>query len=294
MHAPQEVPSQYSDLYGADKFSNDYAIMNGMASAADEVLGNVSSAMQARGMWANTLIVYTSDNGGPAGQLSSGHSGNNWPLRGGKTNLFEGGVRVTAFVGGGLLPKGMRGTTAQGYINACDWYHTLIKLAGGDPTDSHEGLPPTDSLDMWPYLIGNVSSSPRTEMLLSSEPGFGKAQLPVDNDWNGALIVGEFKLILGRQTYGFWQAPRYPNATTNHSAEMPFDCGATGCLFNIIQDPSEYVNLAPSMPAKLGELVAAFRQKNRTRFEAPRAETDAGRCEAYVTANGGFLGPYLV
>ena len=127
MHAPQEVPARFSDQYsGTGKYSDDYAIMNGMATAADESLGNVSAALKGRGMWRDTLLVYTADNGGPAGQLSSGHSGNNWPLRGGKNNVFEGGVRVAAFVAGGFVPSAARGRSAEGYIHACDWYHTLI------------------------------------------------------------------------------------------------------------------------------------------------------------------------
>ena len=72
------------------------------------------------------------------------------------------------------MPAAVRGTTLEGYVHACDWYHTFINLAGGDTTDNHaaEGLPPTDSYDMWPYLSGRNESSPRTQMMLSSEPGF--------------------------------------------------------------------------------------------------------------------------
>ena len=229
MHAPQEVPAQYSSLYPAPTYSTDYAVMNGMAAAADEILANVTTVLRGKGMWSNTLLIYTSDNGGPAGQLASGHSGNNFPLRGGKTNLFEGGVRVAAFISGGILPAAVRGTTATGYIHACDWYRTLIGLAGGDASDAPppaasgreasereaSGLPPPDSLDMWPYLTGAESVSPRVEILLSSEPGYTKPPLPVDHDWNGALILGEYKLILGRQTYGFWQV-RPIIASCNH------------------------------------------------------------------------------
>ena len=91
------------------------------ATIADEVLENVTDALKAAGMWNNTLLVYTSDNGGPAGRLASGHSANNWPLRGGKTNFFEGGIRVTAFVGGGFVPKQARGTQLDGYIHIADW-----------------------------------------------------------------------------------------------------------------------------------------------------------------------------
>tara|TARA_B110001452_G_scaffold15914_1_gene13034 strand:- start:336 stop:662 length:327 start_codon:yes stop_codon:yes gene_type:complete len=79
---------------------------------------------------------------------------------------------------------------------------------------------------------------------------FERRAAPKDPNWNGALIVGEYKLILGRQTYGFWQAPIYPNATTNHSAEEPFDCGVVGCLFDIVADPSEYTDVASTQPAK--------------------------------------------
>eukprot|EP00041_Stephanoeca_diplocostata_P024110 m.603517 g.603517 ORF g.603517 m.603517 type:complete len:517 (-) comp22455_c2_seq2:2446-3996(-) len=116
MHAPQEVPESFSKMYPSPKYDNDYAIMNGMATAADQVLGNTTSALEMKGLWANTLFIYTSDNGGPAGQLSSGHSGNNWPLRGGKTNNFEGGIRVNAFVAGGFVPKSVGGQTRDGCV----------------------------------------------------------------------------------------------------------------------------------------------------------------------------------
>lgn len=208
--------------------------------------------------------------------------------------MFEGGVRVVAFVGGGFVPPSVRGSTASGYVHACDWYHTLIKLAGGVPADDQEGMPPIDSLDMWPYLSGTAARSPRTQMMLSSEPtGSSSGKLPPDNDWNGALIDQQYKLVLGRQTYGFWMSPNYPNTTTNHSAETPFDCGVGGCLFDILNDPSEYVDLAKSMPEKLAQMHSLFATLNSTSFEAPRIGTVAADCEAYVNSHGGFLGPYM-
>ena len=286
MHAPQEVPAVFSDLYPQPKYDTDYAIMNGMASAADQVLGNTTRALKDRGMWENTLLIYTSDNGGPAGQASSGHSGNNFPLRGGKTNFFEGGIRVASFVSGGIIPQRMRGQTLSGYIHVCDWYPTMLGLAGGDPADDHPGLPAVDGMDMWPYLSGNATASPRTQMMIGTE-AFGDTKAT----WNGALISGDFKLILGTQTYGFWTGPVYPNATTNHSAELPFECNG-GCLFNIQDDPSEYTDLATSNPAKLKEMHDLFVQLNATTFEAAKSLVDPAKCEAYVNTHGGFLGPW--
>ena len=50
----------------------------------------MTSALKAKGMYKNTLIVLLSDNGGPASTMVSGHAGNNWPHRGGKQTNFEG------------------------------------------------------------------------------------------------------------------------------------------------------------------------------------------------------------
>ena len=90
-----------------------------------------------------------------------------------------------------------------------------------------------------------------------------------------------------------WQAPVYPNKTTDHSVEQPYDCGTKGCLFDIIADPSEYYDLARTQAGKLDELMTLFIQLNQTRFEAPRIPTDAQACEQFVAEHGGFLGPYM-
>ena len=52
----------------------------------------MTSALKAKGMYKNTLIVLLSDNGGPASTMVSGHAGNNWPHRGGKQTNFEGAL----------------------------------------------------------------------------------------------------------------------------------------------------------------------------------------------------------
>lgn len=290
MHAPNAVPVQYSDIYPSPQYSSDYAVYNGMGYAADHVLRNTTLALKNKGLWDNTLLLYSSDNGGPSGNTVSGKAANNWPLRGGKQTAWEGGVRVAAFVSGGFLPAAVRGSFRDGYIHACDWYPTFIALAGGDPTDENaRGVPAVDGVDMWPYLSGNVSASPREEILGASEPNPGR-KFGASPWWHGWMIAGDYKLILGLQSYAMWMAPVYPNSTTNHALEVPFECGS-GCLFNIQTDPSERVNLAASMPSKLEELQEMFRARNATRFEAPTIPVDPTVCNSYVSAHHGFLGP---
>lgn len=74
-----------------------------------------------------------------------------------------GGIRVNAFVSGGAVPASERGTTKFGLITAWDWYATMAYLAGVDPTDHRAaaaGLPPIDSINVWPYLAGQVTIRP--------------------------------------------------------------------------------------------------------------------------------------
>ena len=89
----------------------------------------------------------------------------------GKTSNFQGGIRVNAFVSGGLIPAPMRGKRLNGLGAVWDWYATFAELAGVDPTDhmaAAAGLPGVDSVSLWPYLSGANQTSPRKALPIGS------------------------------------------------------------------------------------------------------------------------------
>ena len=92
-------------------------VFAGMVSAVDEGVGNVSRALKAKGMFEDTLFIVTTDNGGPTTECSTtGQS--NWPYRGSKCSIWEGGTRGTGFVSWSGLSASIKGSTWDGLAHA--------------------------------------------------------------------------------------------------------------------------------------------------------------------------------
>merc|ERR1712166_507132 len=268
----------------------------------DLALHNITSALQAKGMWEHTLMVVTSDNGGPvypSTEEDFQHCGgaNNWPLFGGKVNGFEGGVRTAAFATGGFLPDSARGTKVTGNIHVADWYATFCSLAGVDHADNAAGVPDTDSVDIWHLLTGSNTTSPRYELPLVVE---FHTEGPARHK-SSVLIQGDFKLLTGPWDSVLRQKQAWPDETAccAPSCWVPMrrDCGTIEkprCLFNIREDPSETTNLHKThvdvmskMAARLQELQADVFNPQDGDIKDPLFVTTAR--EHY----GGYVGPWL-
>lgn len=105
----------------------------------DNQVGRVLTALQEAGIAENTIVVFTSDNGGE-------RFSDTWPFSGKKTELLEGGLRIPALV---RWPGHIRagGTTAQVSISM-DWVPTLLAAAGVAPDPAS----PMDGLNLLPQL----------------------------------------------------------------------------------------------------------------------------------------------
>ena len=119
MHSPTpgvEVLRPFMTHYREQKEGPRFAASAALITHADQLLGRLVHSLRDAGMWDETLVIHLSDNGGQVNWVEEEVQGNNWPLRGMKRSLFEGGVRVPAFVGGGALPYPARGRVLDGYI----------------------------------------------------------------------------------------------------------------------------------------------------------------------------------
>ncbi len=85
-------------------------------------------------------MIFYSDNGG---EIYAG--GNNWPLRGWKHSLWEGGIHGVGFVTGPPVPDKMKGTSHHGLMHVSDWFPTIV---GGVAGASLNGTK-LDGVDMW-------------------------------------------------------------------------------------------------------------------------------------------------
>ena len=120
-----------------------------MALSIDDAVGGIVDELRGRRMWAETMLVFLSDNGGGYEQ-----QGSNRPLRGSKGGTLEGGIRTAAAVGGGWLPPRLRGQTSSHLMSVADWYPTLCDAAGvGADDERSRDVAPVDGSSMLPWWL---------------------------------------------------------------------------------------------------------------------------------------------
>lgn len=95
----------------------------------DRSVGAVVKALRNAGLLENSIIVFSTDNGGPADGFNI-NAASNWPLRGVKNTLWEGGVRGAGLIWSPLLKESQR--VSSQLMHIVDWLPTLYSAAGGN------------------------------------------------------------------------------------------------------------------------------------------------------------------
>jgi arylsulfatase A-like enzyme len=120
-----------------------------MMKSLDDGIGEVLRALDRAGLTRNTLVIFTSDNGGERFSY-------NWPFRGQKFSLWEGGIRVPAIVRWpGVVPAGV--VTEQAAITM-DWTATMLALGNAKADTGY----PLDGNDLLPVIRGAQPAYERT------------------------------------------------------------------------------------------------------------------------------------
>jgi len=177
VHWPMEAPDSYLKKYADRKGPglNDTRY-GAMIEAMDSAIGRLLDALDERGLTQNTLVVFTSDNGGFSGVAD------NRPLRESKGHLYEGGIRVPLIVRWpGVVQSG---TICETPVISMDYYPTLAEVAG--LTTAAEVL---DGVSILPLLNGNVIDR---DSLFFHYPNYAWHR---SNRLGGAIRQGRFKLV---------------------------------------------------------------------------------------------------
>ncbi|PIK56574.1 Arylsulfatase B [Apostichopus japonicus] len=158
-HEPQQVPPSYINKWKsyANVKPERRKKLFGQISCMDEVVHKVVNSLKHNHLWNNTVVIFSSDNGGPFRNEAS-----NIPLRGQKRTHFEGGIRVVGFVNSPLLSDEVQGKTFNGLIGIADWFPTFIEGMAGGQTDRVD----IDGINVWDSLRYGTPS-PREDYVIS-------------------------------------------------------------------------------------------------------------------------------
>ena len=172
-HLPTLTGEEYRSLYPGQ--NKDIQHFYGAISAMDEQVGRLARTLQEIDQFNNTLIFFTSDNG-PEGKKQEGRTqGSTSGMKGRKRSLYEGGIRVPAFV---CWPSAISGSEKLDIpVSTSDYLPTITKLGGISVSNS---VSPLDGENIMPLLLGSTEER-RTPISFQS----GKQR---------ALINGDYKI----------------------------------------------------------------------------------------------------
>ena len=187
--------------------------------AMDQAVGRVLETLDEEGIAGETIVLFFSDNGGAA--YASGGA-DNVPLRGGKGNTFEGGIRVVSLIRwpGVIEP----GSEVESIISVMDVFPSLA-AAADVPIEGSRKL---DGRNMWPTITGE-KQIPRKDLL------FFASETPIHGAFSLTAFDDEWKLV-------------------QEVKQGQYSADITNYLFRISDDPNEHNNLAAENPDVVAEM----------------------------------------
>lgn len=218
----------------------EHAVYAGMVEAMDLAVGKVLAKLDELGLRENTMVIFTSDNGGLS--TSEGWPTSNLPLRGGKGWLYEGGIREPLLVRWPGVVK--PGSVVNAPVSSPDFFPTLLEAANVKPQPGQV----LDGVSLMSLLKGGTLPE---RALFWHYPHYGnQGGAP-----GAAIRRGDWKLIE-------WQEDQRVE------------------LFNLANDLGEKQDLAVREPQRVAQLrdeLHAWQKQIGAKFPTPNANYDPGK-----------------
>lgn len=237
--APAEAVARYAEIPDPERRTH-----AAMVDLLDAAIGRILAALDEEGMTRDTLVIFLSDNGGATREIVrpwvrwlishfDEYASSNAPLRGGKTDVFEGAIRVPAILHWPGRLEG--GRTISGRVTAQDLLPTLAE-ALVLPMDETRELHGTSRWD----VIAAGADTPAPDFAVGNMASF-------------AYFRGPWKLV-------------------EAASPLPFAKPTGTFLFRVDEDPAETRDLAAAHPEVVAELKAALEgfPIAESNFELPR------------------------
>jgi len=218
-----------------------------MVHSLDEAVGDILKSLDDQGIADNTIVLFFSDNGG-----YYNFGGVNKPLRGGKLETYEGGVRVTSVIRWpDVLPAD---TVNENVISVLDVFPTLSE-ATGVPMKTVKLL---DGINRWDAVTGTGNKD-------RGDPLIFVSNVPIYNEFKYGVLDGPWKLV---------QYVNHERRSTETTTE----------LFNVWEDPNEEVDIQRAHPDQVIRLTKIL--------DARMAEHPIGGNYVKIQPHPGWRAPY--
>ncbi|AMO56797.1 arylsulfatase B [Endozoicomonas montiporae] len=215
--SPSDDISKVSKMTGTKSRRPLYAAV---VDAMDQAVGKVLKTLDDENIADNTIVMFFSDNG--ATRVHGRGGGDNAPYRGGKGEVYEGGIRVVSVM---RWPDKIKsGTILNDTMTVMDVFPTLTAASRVKPLNDYK----LDGINMLPALTEGKT-------VKRKEPVFFTSEIPLYNSFGYTTIDGDWKLVQ-------WVT------------QEPMSTSVTQELYNLADDPGEYNDLSSKEPKRVAKM----------------------------------------
>lgn len=282
-HSPYQVADQYYDKFRKQRFSEEQSAFLGMCENLDENVGHILQALNQEGLEQDTIVVFTTDNGGTSGVPLF-----NAGMREGKTSVHEGGSRVSLFVRWpARLPSQKTVKPIAAHI---DLYPTLLELCDVDVPDDQ---PQLDGKSLVPLMTDPDAKWPE-RVIFTHNP------ISEQNRYPAAVRSQKYRLVkeIVGPAGGSAAVENDQSASAWQLYDMEADAGETSDLANerqeilaeLSQEYEQWLDEARQVPMERYPIEVGHAAENPITLHAHEAYVGGG---VHFSSGNGYAHDFL-